>query len=313
MPTAAVLYVEDEKYDALFMSKAFDGAGLGASLQVVTDGRQAINYLAGKAGYEDRAKYPLPAVVLLDLKLPLVSGFEVLRWIREQPEFKALPVVIFSSSARDEDRIKARELGANAYMEKPGSLMELPAVVEYLQKRWLGVGDAKARTLASHGGFSQAESLKTMDGNIQRSPAEILLVEDTPSDVRLTLLAFKQNKRGCRVTAVENGVEAMALLRRQGQYARAPRPDLILLDLKLPLKSGFEVLAEIKTDEDLQSIPVVVLTSSPREADVLKAYNIKANAYVIKPVEFEEYLKMVAVLEAFWCSAVNLPPKSAAI
>jgi DNA-binding response OmpR family regulator len=100
----------------------------------------------------------------------------------------------------------------------------------------------------------------------------------------------------------------MAFLRRQGKYAGASRPDLILLDLKLPLKSGFEVLAEIKADAALQTIPVVVLTSSPLEADVLKSYNIKANAYVIKPVEFEEFLKMVAAIEDFWCSVVSLPP-----
>jgi two-component system, chemotaxis family, response regulator Rcp1 len=147
-----------------------------------------------------------------------------------------------------------------------------------------------------------------MDENIQRGPAEILLVEDTPTDVRLILDAFKQAKLGSRLTVVGNGVEAMAFLRRQGKYAKACRPDLVLLDLKLPLKSGFEVLAELKADAALQPIPVVVLTSSPLEADVLKAYNIKANAYVVKPVEFEEFLKMVAEIEDFWCSAVILPP-----
>jgi two-component system response regulator len=147
-----------------------------------------------------------------------------------------------------------------------------------------------------------------MDDDIQRGPPEILLVEDTPTDVWLTLDAFKQAKLGSRLTAVENGVEAMAFLRRQGKYAAAPRPDLILLDLKLPLKSGFEVLAEIKADAGLQPIPVMVLTSSPLGADVLKAYNIKANAYVVKPVEFEEFLKMVAAIEGFWCSVVKLPP-----
>jgi two-component system, chemotaxis family, response regulator Rcp1 len=148
-----------------------------------------------------------------------------------------------------------------------------------------------------------------MDEDIQRGRAEILLVEDTPTDARLTLDAFKQTALGSRVTVVENGVEAMSFLRRQGKYAAAPRPDLILLDLKLPLKSGFEVLAELKTDAALQTIPVVVLTSSPLPADVLKAYTIKANSYLIKPVEFEEFVKMVAAIEAFWFSVVTLPPK----
>jgi two-component system, chemotaxis family, response regulator Rcp1 len=151
-----------------------------------------------------------------------------------------------------------------------------------------------------------------MDEDIQRGPAEILLVEDTPTDVRLTLDALKQTKLGSRVTVVENGVQAMSFLRQQGKYAAAPRPDLILLDLKLPLKSGFEVLAEIKADAALQSIPVVVLTSSPLPADVLKAYNIKANSYLIKPAEFEAFVKMVAAIEGFWFSVATLPPKPAA-
>ena len=146
MPAATVLYVEDEQYDVLFMRKTFDSAGLGESLKVVTDGRQAIHYLGGKGEYQDRAKYPLPSVGLLDLKLPIVSGFEVLQWLRGQPEFQALPVVVFSSSTRDEDRSKARELGANAYMEKPASPLELPTVLQYLKERWLGVGDETART-----------------------------------------------------------------------------------------------------------------------------------------------------------------------
>jgi two-component system, chemotaxis family, response regulator Rcp1 len=147
-----------------------------------------------------------------------------------------------------------------------------------------------------------------MDQDIQRRPAEILLVEDTPTDVKLTLEAFKRGKLGSRLTAVENGLEAMAFLRRQGKHAKARRPDLVLLDLKLPLKSGFEVLGEIKADAALQTIPVVVLTSSPRDVDVLMAYHLQANSYVTKPVEFEDYLKLVAEIEEFWCSVVTLPP-----
>jgi CheY-like chemotaxis protein len=146
MPSATVLYVEDEQYDVLFMRKAFESVGLGESLKVVTDGRQAIHYLGGKGEYQDRTKHPLPSVVLLDLKLPIVSGFEVLRWLRGRPEFQALPVVVLSSSTRDEDRSQVRELGANAYLEKPGSLLEFPTVVEYLKKRWLDVEDETART-----------------------------------------------------------------------------------------------------------------------------------------------------------------------
>jgi len=137
MSAHAVLYVEDEEFDALFMRKAFAKAGLEECLTVVADGRDAIVYLAGQGEHADRAKYPLPAMVLLDLKLPIVSGFEVLEWIRKQPELRTLPVVIFSSSSRDADKRKAEELGANEYVEKPASAMEFRAVVERLKLRWL--------------------------------------------------------------------------------------------------------------------------------------------------------------------------------
>jgi CheY-like chemotaxis protein len=136
---------------------------------------------------------------------------------------------------------------------------------------------------------------------------EILLVEDTPTDVRLTIEALKRGKLAHHLSVVEDGVEAMAFLRRQGKYARAVRPDLILLDLKLPRKDGHEVLAELKADEGLQDIPVVVLTCSPADVDMLRAYNLKANCYITKPVEFEEFVKLVAQIASFWFSVATLP------
>jgi len=131
------LYVEDEEGDALFMRIAFQRAGLAEALQLVADGRAAIKYLSGVNGYENRSEHPLPAVVLLDLNLPEVPGFEVLRWMRRQPEHEATPVVVFSSSTRDEDKAKARELGANDFVEKPSSGTKFGEVVERLREKWL--------------------------------------------------------------------------------------------------------------------------------------------------------------------------------
>ena len=115
-------------------------------IKVVHDGAEALDFIFCTGAYAARNPQDLPQTMLLDLKLPIVSGFEVLRWLRGQPEFEALPVVVLSSSTRDEDRSKVRELGANAYLEKPGSLLEFPTVVEYLKKRWLDVEDETART-----------------------------------------------------------------------------------------------------------------------------------------------------------------------
>ena len=144
------------------------------------------------------------------------------------------------------------------------------------------------------------------NGELGRS-IEILLVEDNPGDVRLTMEAFKDAKVRNRISGAENGVEAMAFLRREGKYAKAPRPDIILLDLNLPKKDGRQVLAEVKADEKLKSIPVVILTTSEDEEDILKAYDLHANCYITKPVSFEQFMRVVKSIELFWLSVVKLP------
>ena len=140
-------------------------------------------------------------------------------------------------------------------------------------------------------------------------PIEILLVEDNPGDVRLTQEAFKEGKVSNNLSVARDGVEALAFLRREGEYAGAPRPDVILLDLNLPRKDGREVLAEIKEDTDLRRIPVVVLTTSQAEQDILKTYNLHANCYITKPVDLERFITVVKSIETFWLSVVKLPQR----
>jgi chemotaxis family two-component system response regulator Rcp1 len=142
----------------------------------------------------------------------------------------------------------------------------------------------------------------------QGRPIEILLVEDSPSDTDLTVEALKDFKVRNHVSVVEDGVQAMQFLRRQGQYAQAPRPDLIMLDLNLPRKDGREVLADIKADGDLKTIPIVVLTTSRAEQDILRAYQLNANCYINKPVDFNQFLDVVRSIESFWLFVVTLPP-----
>jgi CheY-like chemotaxis protein len=137
---------------------------------------------------------------------------------------------------------------------------------------------------------------------------DILLVEDSPGDRRLTEEALKESKVRNRLFCVEDGVEAMAFLRKQGKYAKVPRPDLILLDLNLPRKDGREVLAEVKSDPDLRRIPIVVLTVSKDEADVMKTYDLHANCYITKPIDLEQFMNVVKSIEDFWLVLVKLPP-----
>jgi chemotaxis family two-component system response regulator Rcp1 len=138
-------------------------------------------------------------------------------------------------------------------------------------------------------------------------PIEILLVEDNPGDVRLAVEALRDAKVANRLHIVEDGVEAMSFLRREGRYADVSQPNLILLDLNLPRKDGREVLAEIKQDADLKRIPVVILTSSAAEQDVVQAYNLYANCYITKPMDLDQFLKVVRSIEDFWLIVVTLP------
>lgn len=145
-----------------------------------------------------------------------------------------------------------------------------------------------------------------MNATIVR-PIDILLVEDSEPDVRLTQEALRDAKVRNRLWAVEDGVEAMDFLYRRDKHADAPRPDLILLDLNLPRKDGREVLEEIKSDETLKRIPVVVLTTSSREEDIFRTYNLHANCYITKPVDFNRFMEVVKSIENFWLTVVTLP------
>jgi len=143
--------------------------------------------------------------------------------------------------------------------------------------------------------------------NLNGRPVEILLVEDNPGDVRLTVEALREGKVRNRLNVAIDGVEALAYLRREGKYTAAARPDLILLDLNLPRKDGREVLAEIKADANLRTIPVVILTTSQADEDILRSYNLHANCYVTKPVDLEQFITVVKSIEAFWLTIVALP------
>ena len=140
-------------------------------------------------------------------------------------------------------------------------------------------------------------------------PVEILLVEDNAGDVRLAREGLRECKLLNNLSVADDGVKAMAFLRREGEHAHAPRPDLIMLDLNLPRKDGREVLKEIKEDEKLKQIPVVVLTTSKAEEDIVKSYSLHANCYVTKPLAIEQFIEVVQAIETFWFTIVKLPPR----
>lgn len=146
-----------------------------------------------------------------------------------------------------------------------------------------------------------------MNSTIKGQPINILLVEDNPGDVRLTKEGFSEGKVINNLYVAEDGEEAMAFLRQEEPYQEMPRPDIILLDLNLPKKDGREVLEEIKSDPDLRAIPVIILTTSKAEEDILKTYNLHANCYITKPVNLEDFILITKSIESFWFSIVKLP------
>ncbi|MFO7773567.1 MAG: response regulator [Dehalococcoidia bacterium] len=146
-----------------------------------------------------------------------------------------------------------------------------------------------------------------MKGQIAERPVEILVVDDNPGDLRLTAEALKEGKVQNRLHLARDGVEAIAFLRRKGNYIDAPRPDLILLDLNMPRMNGRELLAEIKDDSELKHIPVVILTGSREMDDIVKTYDLRANCYVTKPIDLEQYITMVKSITDFWLTTLQLP------
>ncbi|WEL22651.1 Rec domain [Halorhabdus sp. BNX81] len=140
-------------------------------------------------------------------------------------------------------------------------------------------------------------------------PVEILLAEDNPGDAKLTQKAFEEGNILNNLHVVEDGAEAMDFLNQRGEYAEKTRPDLVLLDLNMPKKDGWDVLEEINDDPELRRIPVIVLTSSEAESDIVKSYDLQANAYLSKPVDYSGFMDVVRSLEEFWLSVVKMPPK----
>ncbi len=151
-----ILHVEDEENEILFMRIAMEKAGLTIPLQVARDGREGIQYLSGEGCYADREKYPMPCLVVLDLRLPLVPGFAVLKWIREQPPLANLPVIVLSNSSQESDMEKAHRLGANAYFQKPANPLDLVETVKYIKTKWLRGWEQDSVTLSGNTGKSQA-------------------------------------------------------------------------------------------------------------------------------------------------------------
>jgi len=281
-----VLLVDDNAAYVRMVEEAFRDSWADITLVVARDGQTALELLRQSGGYQ---KNPRPDLVLLDINMPKMNGHEVLAAIKADPVLCTIPTLILTTSLQDADILESYRLHANCYLAKPGNIDEFTSLVETIHDFWYW---RRVKKMLLNGG--------------DPVPVTILLVEDSPGDVRLTLEAFRNVSTAISLHVASDGVEAMAFLLQQGVHAQSARPDLILLDLNLPRMDGREVLAKIKSSEDLKTIPVLILTTSQSEADILMSYQLHANCYLTKPVQLDAFDNLVGSISDFWLTKVRL-------
>jgi CheY-like chemotaxis protein len=272
---AHVLLVEDREEDVLFFRRAFKSAGLHHSITHVPDGEEAIKYLSRQPPYNDDVLHPPPDVVVLDLKMPKRDGFEVLQWLRDQKGLTPAPVVVLTSSDRDDDIRRAKELGAGRYYTKPMDFTKLVGVAKDINRRWL-----------------------------TRREHWLLIVDDDEADRFLLERAFVKLNAGYRIRHLENGEAAVAFIKGEGIYADRkayPFPSFILTDLKMPGGDGFEILSYLKEHPEILVVPVVMLSSSDDPDDVRQAYLLGVSSFIVKPHGIGSLEGIVQKLHYYWC------------
>ncbi len=281
-----VLLVDDSAAYIRLMQEAFRNADSSIRLEVAKGGHEAMDYLYQKDGYEHRS---IPDLILLDLNMPQLSGYEVLNKIKKDKSLRMIPTLIITSSVLESDIIESYRRHANCYLRKPTNLADFDSLINSINDFWF---------------WKKVKNMIVKGSNAV--PITVLLVEDSPGDVRLTEEAFRNAGSSIALHVASDGVEAMDFLFQRGTHAQAPRPDLILLDLNLPRMDGREVLAKIKSSETLKTIPTLILTTSQSEADILRSYQLYANAYLTKPVQLDAFDGLVASISNFWLTKVRL-------
>jgi len=288
-----ILLVEDDASDSVLIRRAFEKAGISDELVRAKDGDDAVAYLDGSAPYQDRLAHPLPCLVLLDIKLPRRSGFEVLSWIRRDPRpLRRIPVVMLTSSRHSVDVNRAYELGANAYSVKPDTSAQLIELIQSIKTFWMQQNEFPITASA------QPSASPTQNHEPDSQNRTILLIEDERSDAMLIKRALTRAGFAGEIEHALDGSLGLAWLRRRAENGNLP--SLVLLDLKLPGMSGFEVLEEIRRSSQTRQIPIVVLAASSDSATINRAYERGANSYLVKSPDPEEVNRLMSFLQQYW-------------
>ena len=313
---AIVLLAEDEEDYVLLIRHAFSKANIPNPLYVVSNGEEAISYLRGKAKYANRDEYPLPDLLLLDLKMPRVSGFEVLMWVRQQPGFSGLRVIMLTSSDEIRDVNLAYQLGANSFLVKPIDFEDLAGLSRLIHDFWLKA----SRTPESFrpprnepNGPENRESGKELkspgnlsETSIRSSPADavVLLIDDDEDLPLLVPHILKKANVAFSFRVADDGACAVEYLCGHGAYADRttyPLPQALLLDLKMPRMNGFQFLEWKRKHPEFESLPVVVWSSSVFGEDKERALALGANAYFDKSADINQLAGVFQRLEPYCC------------
>ncbi|MGC2639445.1 MAG: response regulator [Acidobacteriaceae bacterium] len=294
-----VLLVEDDLADSKLIRRAFDKAEVTARLVRARDGDDAVAYLDGTGPYTDRDEHPSPTLVLLDIKLPRRSGFEVLSWIRrDMRPLRRTPVVMLTSSRHAVDINRAYELGANAYTVKPDTQADMVRLLGAIQSFWIQCSEAPL-VASAVSGTGDAPGARPRHS----APRRILLIDDDPADAALITRAFDRAQFAGSIEHMLNARAGLEWLRRRIALGDpAEFPGLVLLDLKLPGMSGLEFLGEMRSMHELRQVPVVVLATAHDAETINRAYEQGANSYLVKTPDPDEVSRLIQFVKQYWLS-----------
>jgi len=303
-----ILLVEGDDQETQWLREAFEETGLIQVVQVVPHVKAALRALRGSHRIT-------PSLVILDIQGPetadasgLTQSLEALGELKGDPGLRSIPVVIITSSNDQADILNAYSHGASSFVCKPETVVERRALISRFSQYWAHV--AELPWANPNPAALPAQSFETLAEEFRNSggrPIPVLIVDDSEDDVVLLKEAFRNYPMIEFVGAVEDGEQALRFLRREGEYEKTRRPELVLMDINMPRKNGFEVLMEMRSDKQLSNVPVVMLTTSKQESDILRAYEGGACSFIAKPVNFDTMKSVAQQFAMYWTMVADLP------
>lgn len=312
IPSPQILLVEGESRDGQWLCTAFRQTGLLAISQVVTTAGHALACLRGQPPFEDAVR---PSLVILDLCLPetldrasLSTEIELLTEMKSDEDLRGIPVVIVTDSNAEADVLKAYSHGACSFVCKPNSESERKTLIERFARYWSEVARLPTKSGPhTNNHTSILSEPKLTESDTDARPVEILIVDDSEDDILLLEEAFADCPLVTIVKAVECGEQALSYLRGESPFQGRRSPGLVLMDINMPRQTGFEALMEIRADKSLARVPVVLLTSSQQESDILAAYTNGACSFISKPVSFDRLREVAGHFALYWALVANVP------